>query len=269
MFTLVMDLALRLSRNRTVFGSAKPTYEHYRDVISLYFECDQTPTKLIKELGVIAIPLAFAWQNKLIYPNINILGRLHLLYANYEEDIVEAIGITAIDMHIIVLAIMAVQKQKKSATIMTSMLISPKIETLNEETVKRFFDFFAVDQSEYHTVAKTHKVYDNTVGRFNLVNRYPIIKLSDGNYIVPVLEQLFDSVAANLYYHILAHKFEKHPKESRRYLDEFGTVMENYVLDLTKYSFGEGNVIPADDIVTKADDDRCEAVARQPAPAYI
>ncbi len=261
MFTLVMDLALRLSSLNVSIGSQKPTYRHYRDVLSLYFECDQTPSKLIKELGIIAIPLAFAWQNKLIYPNINILGRLHLLYADYEEDILEAIGMSAIDMHIIVLAIMAVREQRRSAIIMPSMLITPKIESLNEETVKRFFEFFAVNQSEYHTVAKTHKVYDNTVGRFNLVNRYPIIELSNGNYIVPVLEQLFDSVAANLYYHILAHKFHKNSKESRRYLDEFGMVMENYVLDLTRHAFGDKNVISADSIVTKSSDDRCEVVA--------
>jgi len=261
MFTLVMDLALRLSFARVPMKSSNSTYKDYRDVLSLYFECDQTPTKLIKKLGMMAIPLAFAWQNKLIYSNVNILGRLHLLYGDYEKDIVEAIGITAIDIHIIVLAITSIREQGKSAIIVPSMISTPKIESLNPETVKKFFNFFAVYPREYHAVAKTHKVYDNTVGRFNLVNRYPIIRLASGNYIVPVLEQLFDSVAANLYYHILAHKFQKNKQESRRYLDEFGIVMENYVLDLTRHAFGEKNVVLADSIVPKASDDRCEAVA--------
>ena len=261
MFTLVMDFALRLSHKRTIFGSPKPTYKHYRDVLSLYFECDETPSKLIKELGIMSLSLAFAWQNKLIYPNINILGRLHLLYSDYEEDIIEAMGISALDIHIIVLAIMAVRERGRSAIITPSMLVSSKVESLNEETVKKFFNYFAVDQSKYHAVAKTHKVYDNTVGRFNLVNRYPIVKLEDGKYIIPVLEQLFDSVAANLYYHILAHKFQKNTRESRRYLDAFGITMENYVLDLAKHTFGEENLVSADNIVTDFYDERCEAVA--------
>ena len=259
MFTLVMDFALRLSHPGTGGGS-KPTYKHYRDVLSLYFECDQTPSKLLKALGIAGLPLAMAWQNKLIYPNINILGRLHLLYGDYEEDIIDAIGIASLDIHIIVLAIMAVRESRRSAIIPPSMLISPNVESLNEETVKKFFDYFAVDQSKYHAIAKTHKVYDNTVGRFNLVNRYPIVKLEDGKYIVPVFEQLFDSVAANLYYHILAHKFQKSSRESRRYLDAFGITMENYVLDLARHTFGEKNLVPADDIVPDSND-RCEAIA--------
>lgn len=258
-YSLVIDLALRLAPKEEKLPSSKLTDDHYKRIIHLFLGCDDTPRKLLKELSLVALPLAYAWQNKFSYPPTNILGRMHLLYKEHKKDIMDATGLTVLEIHTILLLIYHQLEIKKAHLILPSAFIGSEIKILNEKNIYNFFDFFSINTEGYRLMAKKHKVYDNTFGRFNLLNRYPIINLEDGSYIVPIKDQLIDSVAANLYFHILEHKSQKDLKESRRYLDRFGYSLENYVLELSRFAFGEKNVVPADEIVKS--DNRCEAIA--------
>jgi len=257
---LVADTALRLSKPDLQASYPAPNSNDLKAIISLYFSYDQSPRKLIKTLGVAALPLIAAWQNRFHYPSKNVLGRIELLYSDYAEEIQDMIGVTTLDIQVIVLAIHTVYIDKEFIDFEAESLYSSEVGSLNKEKVDNFLDFFAIGINDYHAVAKSQKVYDNQIGTFNLMNRYPIIKIDESRYIIPSRQQLLESVAANLYFHILAHKQTFGRKASRKYLDEFGITLENYVVDLAKYVFKEKNVIAADDIVTNPGEDRCEVV---------
>ncbi len=257
---LVADMTLRLSRSNPKMEYPRPSSDDLKKIISLYFEIDQAPSKLIKSLGMASLPLIAAWQNRFHYPPLNILGRMHLLYEDYQDDILEIIGITTTDMHAIVLVLHSVYLDKEFMYFTWEALYSPKVGSLSQENIEKFLDFFAIDIDAYHSMARSLKVYDNQVGKFNLMNRYPIIKLEDNRYIIPSDAQFIDSVAGNLYHHILAHKQSIGKKISGAYLTQFGTTLENYVVDLAKYTFGKENIVDANTIVTEAEEDRCEVV---------
>ena len=214
----------------------------------------------MKSLGTASIPLIAAWQNRFHYPDSNILGRMHLLYKDYHDDILEIIGITTIDIHAITLVLYSVYCDKDFMYFTPEVLFSPNVARLSQENIKMFLDFFSVSIDDYHTIAKSLKVYDNQIGKFILMNRYPIIRLENNHYIIPSYNQLIDSVAGNLYHHILTHKQSLNKKTSGAYLTQFGTTLENYVVNLAKHTFGYNNIVDANTIVTKDNEDRCEIV---------
>lgn len=258
--TTVADLALRLAPSDPSITIPKPTQLHFKQATHLFFSCDESPSELLKYFGIGAIPLMVAWQNRFHYTPNNILGRMLLLYKEYHNDVIEAIGVTVYDIYIITLAIIGIYDKRNVIVLNQSMIYHQDIEHLSEEKIKNFFSFFATNKENYHTTAKSLKIYDNCIGKFNLMNQYPIIELENNQYIIPIIEQLIDSVSSNLYYHILAHKQKQGRKASRAYLDDFGIVLENYVLASAQHIFGDDNVVRAEEIVTNAKGDRCEAV---------
>lgn len=255
---VVADLALRISPSNTSSSTSKPTDGHFKKASELFINCDESPSELIKHFGIGGLPLALSWQNRFHYPPNNILGRMFLLYKEYHSDIIEASGVTVYDIYIITLVIIGIYDNKSLTTLNPSMLHHPEIDSLSEEKIHNFFNFFSATKENYYATAKSFKVYDNCFGKYNVMNQYPIIEINEEQYIIPVMEQLIDSVSSNLYYHILSHKQKKGSRVSRAYLNDFGTVLENYVLNATKHIFGEENVIRAETIVTEGD--RCEAV---------
>lgn len=259
---LVADAALRLAKPNMKSDYPVPNSNDLKNVISLYFSYDKSPVRLIKKLGMSALPLIAYWQNKFNYPPVNTLGRMHLLYRDYDREIFEMTGLTVLDLHIIILAIYMVYSSKEFIYFKADAIASHKVGSLRRENIERFLRFFAIDIEGYRREAKLRHVYDNQVGKFNLLNRYPIIKIDQDRYIVPSKAQMLDSVAANLYFHILEFKQKSGKKVSKTFLDSFEGTLEKYVVGLAKNVFGEPNVISADEIVTDSRDDRCEVVCK-------
>lgn len=257
---LVADTALRLTKPNMQSDFPHPNSNDLKNVLSLYFSYDKSPVKLIKAMGISALPLIAHWQNKFRYSSENILGRMHLLYQDYNQEILEATGLTVMDLHIIILTIYARYGMKDYMYFKADAIISSEVNSLSREKVDRFLHFFAIDMDGYRREAKSRHIYDNQVGKFNLLNRYPIIQIDQDQYIIPSKDQLIDSVAANLYFHILEFKQKSGKASSKAFLDSFGKTLENYAVLLAEHAFGATNVVPADEIVTDANEDRCEVV---------
>lgn len=261
---LVGDIVLRLGivAKQGDTRSLHPTSENVKQIVSLFFEYDDTPSILIKKLGMPALPLFALWQNKFNYPPANMLGRMHLLNESIEDEIKEIIGIDIFDLHAITFAILGAYSHKEFTYFKSNVLHSPKIRSLSKENIEKFLAFFSADIERYCASAKKFGIYEKEVGTFNMMNRYPIIRTGEDLYIMPSENQLLESVAANLFNHVLGHKYNQDKKVTAKLLSDFGDVLEQYVIDLASEAFGKANIVSADTLVADKKELRCEVVCR-------
>lgn len=262
--TLVGDIVLRLGIvvRQGDTRNLQPTSKNVEQIVSLFFEYDDMPSILIKEMGLSSLPLFSLWQNKFNYPPANMLGRMHLLNDPIEDEIKEMIGIDILDLHVIIFAILGAYSHKEFTYFKSNVLHSPKIRSLSKENIEKFLAFFSADIEGYRASAKKFGIYEKEVGTFNMMNRYPIIRVGEDLYIMPSEDQLLESVAANLFNHVLGHKQGQGKKVTTKLLSDFGDVLEQYVIDLANEAFGKANVVSADTLATDKEELRCEVVCQ-------
>ncbi len=261
---LVGDIILRLGKagKEGDVPHLLPKPENVKQIVSLFFEYDDTPSILIREMGISSLPLFAFWQNKFNYPPSNMLGRMHLLNEPIEDEIKEMLGIDILDLHVIIFAILGMYGHKQFDYFRSNVLHSPKIRSLSKENIEKFLAFFSTDIEGYRSSAKKFGIYEKEVKAFNMMNRYPIIRVSEDLYIMPSEDQLLESVAANLFNHVLGHKQSQDKKVTAKLLSDFGDVFEQYIVDLASEVFGKTNVVSADTLVIDKKELRCEVVCQ-------
>lgn len=163
------------------------------------------------------------------------------------------------DIYIITLVIYGFYGEGKKIYLRKEDLCHPKIKSLNIKKLTAFFNFFSISQERYIEKAKEEKIYNTSYGKFRFLIRYPIIEVENNKYIIPVIEQFFDTVSNNLYFILLEYYIKQ--GQGKTYMDGFGDVLERYVIEHAKYVFGNENIKRADDIVIKKGENRCEIVA--------
>jgi hypothetical protein len=258
--TVNADMAIRVAKDKEN-GLERPLPAQCNWLTGTEINLTDGPTNLIKLFGIGGISLLAVWQNRLIYNQSNMLGRMHLLYKTYNNQVASAIGISIKDIYIILLSILVVYQKQRKTYFKKGAFVNPTLDSLTEENIENFLFYFARKPDEYKTEAKREKIYENSFGKFKYLIRYPIIKLEDDLFIIPVFEQLIDTVANNLYFLLLEHFQGISKKSSKTFLDNFGDILENYVLDLTAVVFGKEAIVRADKIVPTDNEFRCEAVA--------
>lgn len=251
------DIVIRLSKQFE--DSETPTLSECMKLNSAEIEFPKNPPRAIKIFGISGIPFLASWQNRFYYNKTNIIGRMHELYKKYSMELLSNIGLSINDIYLILLSITAYYDNKKILYFKKEDISHELIPEITSDKVSKFLANFSITQDEYIRKAKTDKVYENDFGKFKYLVRYPIIKVDD-RYIIPVFEQLVDTLSNNLYFILLENYRNISENESKKFLDEFGLVLENYVLDLARIPFGKTNVIDANTIVTEKKELRCETV---------
>lgn len=251
------DIVIRLSKQFE--DSETPTLSECMKLNSAEIEFPKNPPRAIKIFGISGIPFLASWQNRFYYNKINIIGRMHELYKKYSMELLSNIGLSINDIYLTLLSITAYYDNKKILYFKKEDISHELIPEITSDKVSKFLANFSITQDEYIRKAKTDKVYENDFGKFKYLVRYPIIKVDD-RYIIPVFEQLVDTLSNNLYFILLENYRNISENESKKFLDEFGLVLENYVLDLARIPFGKTNVIDANTIVTEKKELRCETV---------
>lgn len=256
------DMALRMCEAKSNTKYIIPNINNYRSLVNADISLTDMKTKkenLIKIFGYGGVPLLAHWQNRFSYKQSNVIARMHLLYEEYNDVFLNNLGFSLKDIYIITFTIYGIYHLRKKIYLKKEDLFHPEIESLSIEKLTAFFKFFSISQKDYIDKAKKAKIYSTTYGKFRFLIRYPIISLENEKYIIPVIEQYFDTISNNLYFILLEHYLEKN--EAKKYLDNFGNVLEKYVIKHVSYTFGSKNIKNADDIVTVRKENRCEIVA--------
>lgn len=251
------DIVIRLSKQFE--DSEMPTLTECMNLNSAEIEFPKNPPRAIKIFGISGIPFLASWQNRFYYNKTNIIGRMHELYKKYSTELLGNIGLSINDIYMILLSITAYYDNNKTLYFKKENISHELISGITSDKVSKFLANFSITQDEYIKKAKADKIYENDFGKFKYLVRYPIIRIDD-KYIIPVFEQLIDTLSNNLYFILLENYRNISEGESKKFLDEFGLVLENYVLDLARIPFGKTNVTDANTIVTEKKELRCEAV---------
>lgn len=251
------DIVIRLSKQFE--DSETPRLSECMNLNSAEIEFPKNPPRAIKIFGISGIPFLASWQNRFYYNKTNIIGRMHELYKKYSMELLSNIGLSINDIYLILLSITAYYDNKKILYFKKEDISHELIPEITSDKVSKFLANFSITQDEYIKKAKADKIYENDFGKFKYLVRYPIIKVDD-RYIIPVFEQLIDTLSNNLYFILLENYRNISKNESKKFLEEFGLVLENYVLDLARIQFGNINVIDANTIVREKKELRCEAV---------
>ncbi|RXK05387.1 hypothetical protein [Halarcobacter bivalviorum] len=252
------DLVIRVSKKESNFNN--PNINQINYLVGSEIELTDYPKNLISLFGLGAISLLANWQNRFHYSQANMLGRMHLLYKDYNDYLIESINLSIEDIYIISLALLSVYQNKEKLYFRKEAIIANDIPNLCSDKIKSFLLYFSTNQNNYIKNAKSDKIYEKSFGKFKYLIRYPIIEKEENLYIIPVFEQFIDTISNNLYFMLLENYAKKGRRESKKFLDDFGLVLEGYVLELAKKQFGEKKVIDANKIVKNADEFRCEAV---------
>ncbi len=255
---VVTDFAIRVSKNNINYYN--PNIEQIYYLLTSEIELADGPQNIIKLFGVGGLPFLATWQNRFHYAQTNMLGRLHLLYKHYNTYLIENISLSIEDMYIILLAILGVYRNKDMIYFRKEDIASDDISNLTTEKINNFLEYFSKNQDNYIKKAKSDKIYEKSFGKFKYLIRYPIVEIESNLYIIPVFEQLIDTVSNNLYFLLLESFAKKDRNESKKFLDEFGLILENYVLNLARNPFGIKKVLDANRIVKNKNESRCEAV---------
>ena len=240
--TVNADMAIRIAKDKNN-ELEKPVPKQCKWLTGTEINLSDGTTNLIRLFGIGGISLMAVWQNRLMYNQSNMLGRMHLLYKDYNNQIITAIGMSIKDIYVTLLSILIVYQNQRKTYFKKGALIHPEIKCLTEENAVNFLSYFSRTPDEYKYEAKKEKIYENSFNKFKYLIRYPIIDLGDDLYIIPVFEQLIDTVANNLYFLLLEHFQGISKKSSKTFLDDFGTILENYVLDLTAVVFEKNNIV--------------------------
>ncbi len=234
-FLIIMsDIAIRISQNNQYAGQI-PSNQDYVDFINLYINTQSTKSASIKKYGVFALALLTYEQIKYNYPQMNLLGRLFVLYGQYEEEIFEFSGLKISDILTIVLALTGEYIDEEYYFFSIDDLVFEDIDGLKKEVVEKFLGYFSIDMKNYKMKLKGLGIDKKQLFSFRLLERYPIVKLEHDQYIVPSLDNLLYSITSNLHIHLLQHYSAK--KKASKYHTELGNKFEDYIELLTKEVF--------------------------------
>jgi len=246
-FLIIMsDIALRISQN-TKFKGKIPTNQEFVDFINFYIgtESDKS-APLIKNHGILALSLMVHEQNKYIYPEMNLIGRMLILYREYEEDIERLTGLKINDILAILLELKG-QYDNSDFFIFEEETISyDGLDILTREKIKKFLNYFSITIKDYKIKLKELGFDKNKLYSFRLLERYPIIKI-DNKYIVPSIDNLSYSLTFNLNIHLLEHY--ANIGKGGKYHHTLGYHFENYIEKLSKHVFED--ITLASEIVPK------------------
>ncbi|MBE0515492.1 hypothetical protein [Sulfurimonas sp.] len=252
------DLALKVARNNE--NNNLPTEQECYALFNAEINLSEGRQSLIKVFGIGGTSFLAAWQNRFHYTPANMVGRMLVLYEAYNEKLLEFLGVSIEDMYLILMLISGMYQNEHKYYFKKEDLILEGSEYLSEEKISNFLNSFSITQKEYQEVSKSEKIYEKSFGRFKFLIRYPIIETSDDKYTIPVYEQLLDTLSNNLYFTLLENYAKIGSKDSKTFMDEFGLVLENYVLDLARERFKRNQLVDANKIVRKNSELRCEAV---------
>jgi hypothetical protein len=181
---ILSDIALRVSQNTKLKGKI-PTNQEFVDYIDLYIgtESDKS-APLIKNHGILALSLMIHEQNKYIYPEMNLIGRMLVLYREYEKDIENLIGLKINDILAILLELKGQYVDKNFFIFEEETISYDGLDILTNEKIKKFLNYFSITIKDYKRKLKELGFDKNKLYSFRLLERYPIIKI-DHRYIVP------------------------------------------------------------------------------------
>ncbi len=245
---LVMsDIALRISQNNNLTYNI-PTHQEYIDFIDIYLATEsKNKSKLIQKSGALAFPLIMVEQLKFIYPNENLIGRLYLLYSEYEDEIFEISGLKILNIVAILIAISAYYNNKEHYFFKAENLCQELVESLTSDNISSFLKYFSIDVKGYRKKLKELGLDKHNLYSFRLLELFPIISLDNNKYIVPSFDNLLYSITSNMNIHLLTHMNKNN--KSQKYLETMGHRFEDYVRLLTEKVFSD--ISEARDIVPK------------------
>lgn len=246
-FLIIMsDIALRISQNNKLKGKI-PTNQEFVDFINFYINTESNKSApLIKNHGILAFSLMIHEQNKYIYPEMNLIGRMLVLYREYEEDIETLIGLKINDILAILLELKGQYSDKDFFIFEEETISYDGLDILTSEKIKKFLNYFSITIKDYKLKLKELGFDKNKLYSFRLLERYPIIKI-DHRYIVPSIDNLSYSLTFNLNIHLLEHY--ANIGKGGKYHHTLGYHFENYIEKLSKYVFKD--ITPSSEIVPK------------------
>lgn len=246
-FLIIMsDIALRISNNEKLNGKI-PTNQEFIDFIDLYINTEfNKASNLIKEHGILALSLMVHEQNKYVYPEMNLIGRMLVLYRKYEEDIETFIGLKINDILAILLELKGQYNDKDFFIFEDETISCDGLNILTSEKIKKFLNYFSITIKDYKLKLNELGFDKNKLHSFRLLERYPIIKI-DHRYIVPSIDNLSYSLTFNLNIHLLEHY--ANIGKGGKYHYTLGYHFENYIEKLSKHIFKD--IIPSSRIVPK------------------
>ena len=246
-FLVIMsDVALRVSQNDKLYGHI-PTDKEYEDFISMYINNQgEAPSKLLKEHGLLALSLLVTEQIRFIYPSVNLIGRLSLLYSQYEDEIFEITGLKITHIFTILISLMAFYNKPEHYSFEIKNIAIETIAGLNKENVEKFVKYFSTDVRGYKTELKQLGFDKRQLYSFRLLEKIPIINFNTNHYILPSVDNLLYSLTSGMNIHLLTYFSEQ--GRGKEYLDSLGEKFENYVRLLTGEVFDDiieaKNVVP-------------------------
>lgn len=245
---ILSDIALRVSQNEKLYGKI-PTDNEFINFIDLYIntEADKS-SNLIKNHGILALSLMIHEQNKYVYSEMNLIGRMLVLYREYEQDIESIVGLKINDILAILLELKG-QYDNNKFYVFTDVDISyDGLDVLTNEKIKKFLEYFSITIKDYKLKLKELGFDKNKLYSFRLLERYPIIKI-DHRYIVPSIDNLSYSLTFNLNIHLLEHY--ANIGKGGKYHHTLGYHFENYIEKLSRHIFED--ITPSSKIVPKKD----------------
>lgn len=222
---------------------------------------DQEGDSLIELFGIAAISLMAFWQNRFNYNITNVLGRLNVYYRSYNSVLIDSIGLSVDDIGIIYYAITIRYQQHPHHYIKKDAIFNKNIASLSQEKIDNFFGFFSRTIKDYRLAVRDDGISTKDYGKFKYLQRFPIIELEDNLYIIPVFEQLLDTIANNMYFILLDIHRSISKSKSHKFLSEHGDVFEDYNLKLIGNCFNKDEIERADKLATNKKERRCEIVA--------
>ncbi len=109
--TVASDMAIRIAKKNDNELDL-PLSNECNNLIHAEIDLTDSTNNLIKLFGMGGLSLFAVWQNRLNYIDVNILGRMPLLYKDYNKHLSSTIGISIEDIYIILLAMIGTCKDK-------------------------------------------------------------------------------------------------------------------------------------------------------------
>ncbi len=236
----LIDLVLRLSNIDTAKFSAKktPTREEINILLSEYNEEHfKNFIPIFENRGYeIAIGLFLDEQMKVSYPLTNLLGRINLLFENFNYLIGK---LTPTDLSHISLILLTIYNKEnsffyiKDVKIVVNTLKEINIFVLEENKIDDFFSHFSTNVKDYRKIAREeYNISNKTLKSYRVIYEKPIIKnLETNQFIIPSFKILVESITK-----LIIKKMK-----SEKYLNNinFGKIFEDYIKKLTSSIFDD------------------------------
>lgn len=221
---------------------------------------DSDGDNLIELFGIAAISLMAFWQNRFNYNTMNVLGRLNKYYRRYDEQLIDGIGLSIDDIGIIYYAIFINYQQTPCHHLEKYAIFNKNVTSLSKEKIDKFFNYFSTSIKDYRLAVRDDGISTKDYGKFKYLLRYPMIELEENLYIIPVFEQLLDTIANNLYFVLLDIHSSISRSKSHKFLSEHGDIFEEYILSLLVNCFDKKDIQRADSLAKTKQEKRCEVV---------